>query len=131
MACTKLRGNSPKCFNYRVFKTELLFENYLLNVPYKLRRVYTKFRCRNSKLPIETGTINNIVRDKRICMLCNNNQVGDEFHYLMQCVYFKKQREKYLGKINANFYCMKRVFKKEGIERINLCRFILEIMQIF
>ena len=53
-------SNCSKCLNYRIFKTDLVFENYLLNIPSKLRKTYTKFRCRNSKIPIETGSMCNI-----------------------------------------------------------------------
>jgi hypothetical protein len=27
----------------------------------------------------------NIARENRICPLCNNGEIGDEFHYLFKC----------------------------------------------
>jgi len=33
-----------------------------------------------------------IFRDDRICDLCNSSELGDEFHYLLQCSYFSNER---------------------------------------
>ena len=46
---------SSKCVNYKIFKTEHKFENYLLNPPFKLRKIFINYRLCNNKLPIETG----------------------------------------------------------------------------
>ena len=54
--------DSSKCFNYRMFKTNFECENYLTILEDSQRIVFTKFRCRNHKLPIETGSHNNIPR---------------------------------------------------------------------
>jgi hypothetical protein len=35
-------------------------------------------------------------RDERLCHLCNCNKIGDEYHYLMECVAFTDLREKVL-----------------------------------
>ena len=55
---------SNKCLNYRIFKHTLSTETYLLNLPLKYLRIFSKFRCRNNQLPIETGTRHNIPGDK-------------------------------------------------------------------
>jgi hypothetical protein len=31
------------------------------------------------------GRWKNIARENRICPLCNNGEIGDEFHYLFKC----------------------------------------------
>ena len=46
---------SNKCINYRIFKTTLNLENYLIDLPFNQHRLMTRFRCRNNKLPIEIG----------------------------------------------------------------------------
>jgi hypothetical protein len=48
----------------------------------------SKFRITNHKLPVENGRWKNIARENRICPLCNNGDIGDEFHYLFKCQYF-------------------------------------------
>ena len=74
--------DSSMCLNYRMFKTNFEYENYLTILEDSQRIVFTKFRCRNHKLPIETGSHNNIPRQLRICQKCNSHSIGDEFHYL-------------------------------------------------
>ena len=87
---------SPKCINYRMFKSELSLEHYITELPMYSARVLTKFRCRNHKLPIEKGCHLNIERHLRHCTNCNSGEVGDEFHYLFRCVAFHRERRKYL-----------------------------------
>ena len=45
---------SSKCLNYRMYKSEHKFENYLKNLPAKLMQNFINFRLCNNKLPIET-----------------------------------------------------------------------------
>jgi hypothetical protein len=51
----------------------------------KLRYFVTKFRICNTKLPIEKGRYDNTPTHLRNCTLCNNNTVGDEYHFLLDC----------------------------------------------
>ena len=60
---------------------------------------FCKFRCMNHKMPIEKGRFHNIDRSLRICTLCNANQLGDEFHYLLNCTYFNTLRNTYIDRI--------------------------------
>ena len=90
--------NSSKCINYRMFKSKLQFEEYLLKLPRSLCRSFTRFRCRNHKLPIELGAHLNIVRDMRVCSKCNSNAIGDEFHYVFNCTNLATYRKKLLPK---------------------------------
>ena len=77
--------NSPKGTNYRIYKHDLILEQYLFNLPPRLAKIYCKFRTCNIKLPVECSRWNNIPRENRICNLCNLNEIGDEFHYLFNC----------------------------------------------
>lgn len=87
---------SGKCLNYRIFKTELKFEMYLLQLPPPLCHIVTKFRCRNHKLPIEIGCHNNIDRNLRLCNRCDLGEIGDEYHYLFKCRSLSVERKTYL-----------------------------------
>ena len=46
----------------------------------------TKLRISAHRLPVETGRYCNVPYDERICQHCNLNEVGNEQHYLMQCM---------------------------------------------
>jgi hypothetical protein len=71
--------------NYRIHKDNLVFENYLNILNDKDILTLSKFRTTNHKLPFENGRWKNIARENRICPLCNNGEIGDEFHYLFKC----------------------------------------------
>ena len=53
----------------------------------------------NHRLPIESGRFCNIERSRRICNLCNLNQLGDEFHYILECTFFSEHRRRYIDSI--------------------------------
>jgi hypothetical protein len=91
--------------NYRIYKDNLVFENYLNILNDKDILTLSKFRTTNHKLPVEKGRWKNIARENRICPLCNNGEIGDEFHYQFKCQYFGNQRQIYIKKnirINPN-----------------------------
>ena len=52
--------------------------------------ILCKFRTTNHILPIELVRWQNIERNNRICLLCDTNDIGDEFHYILQCRYFEQ-----------------------------------------
>ena len=76
--------HNDKCITWRIFKEVFEFDQYLTLLPERLRIIFTKFRLANTKLFIETGRWFNIDRNERY-ILCNINEIGDEFHLLFQC----------------------------------------------
>ena len=78
LASLKRIGILSKSLNFRIFKQNLGFENYLTAVRTDLRISFSKFRCINHKLPIEKGRFIGIARDNRICNLCNSAELGDK-----------------------------------------------------
>ena len=125
--------SKSKCCNYRMFKSEFGLENYLLRLPAKWRKLFTKFRCRNSKLPIVSGIFVNTPKEERLCTLCNCGDIGDEFHYIFNCQTFVEQRRKFLKRYfihHVSAYKMNILFKSSGKQLIELCKFIKEITQI-
>ena len=93
-------NESGKCIIYRTFKTTFTFENYLISLPRKLKIIFTKFRCRNHRLPIETGCRERVLWDTRVCTKCDiaPRDIGDEFNYLFVCDFFKTERKELLLK---------------------------------
>ena len=84
---------SSMCSTYRILKKQFIFEKYLLLTNYRERTSLTRFRCANSKLPVY-NQIYTYETDK--CTLCDMNVLGDEYHYVLQCPYFRQSRIKYL-----------------------------------
>ncbi len=126
--------DSSKCLNYRMFKEILCFESYLNVLPTKLRNALIRFRCRNNKFPIELGSYLNIPRVERLCTLCNKNDLGDEFHYVLICPFYSAQRKHFLKRYfwhNASTIKMKHLLQSEGLDLINLCKFICAIFGSF
>ena len=79
---------------------------YLNELPDLLRKYFTKFRCRNHRLPIEAGVRSQVLRDMRICQFCETD-IGDEFHYLLCCPNFKEERKHF---INSKYYVRPSTF---------------------
>jgi hypothetical protein len=125
---------SNKCINYRIFKNTFLMEPYLLSLPNKLRITFSKFRCRNTRLPIEVGAHLNIPRSERLCIMCDLNEVGDEFHYLFNCSMFGEHRKLYIKKYYWNkpsAQKMTELLNSKNRKLTNLCKFISLILAHF
>ena len=63
-----------ECINYRIYKTD----------------------CDSYKLPIEAGRFFGIIRSERICELCDKEELGDEFHYIISCNFFRPERHRFI-----------------------------------
>ena len=79
-----------KCYNYRLFNTEFIFENYRVDLPDALKYIVCTFCTVNHKLPIETGRYTRIPINERVCKMCNSDQLGDEFHFCLECPALKE-----------------------------------------
>jgi hypothetical protein len=88
---------SPKAINYKTFKTEFKYEEYLNILEIKDAILFCRFRTTKNKFPIETGRWQNIPRENRKCKLCNRSQIGDEYHYIFECNHFNQKREQSLS----------------------------------
>ena len=80
--------DSPKCINYRIYKSDFGFEKYLTVLPSDLMYNLSKFRCGSHRLPIESSRFFSMTRSERICDLCDREEIGDEFHYIFNCNFF-------------------------------------------
>ena len=94
--------------------------------PDLLRKYFTKFTCRNHRLPIEAVRVRSqVLRDMRVCQFCKTDihhvHVGDEFHYLLCCVHFEEESRKY---IEAKYYIrpstiyLQEIFKQVKGEKL-------------
>jgi hypothetical protein len=87
------RRTLPKLRTYNLFKSEYGTENYLKCTFNRGKKaVVSQFRCGVLPLKVETGRYLNIPLHFRICELCNDNEVEDEFHFLTRCALYSLKR---------------------------------------
>ena len=73
----------PKLRFYKLFKTKLNVENYVLyNLEPIQRSLTAQLRAGILPLFIETGRFYNIKLEDRICKLCNMDKIDNEIHVL-------------------------------------------------
>ena len=89
---------------------------YIINLDGSLLYTMVRFRTANHKLPIETGRWNNIDLPERKCELCNKNDLGDEYHYLLRCSFFVNERRTY---IDPYFYTSSNILKFKELLQIS------------
>ena len=77
--------NNSKTLSRKLFKDKL--ENIWISSK------ICHFRTVNHKLSIEYGRWNNIQRENRVCNLCNLQDLGDEFHYLLKWSFMSDMRK--------------------------------------
>ena len=122
------------CYNYRIFKKNLSFEKYLTDLPFLHRLNFSKFRCKNNKLPVNQNRFSKTEIDRN-CQLCDSGDIGDEFHYLFLCQFFVNERKKFLIEYyykNPNTLKMSELFNNDDhMTLINTCKFITIIMEKF
>ena len=95
--------NSSKGLCYK------LFEPYLDILIYKNRITFCKFRTGNHRLPIKTGRWNGIDHGNRLCNFGTDAEIGDEFHYILQCKSLANERKVYLSE--SIFYMQNQYFE--------------------
>ena len=119
-------------YNYRIFKYQFEFEQYLTILPANLAHLFTKFRTLNHKLPVQEGRFLNIVRNERLCMKCLKGEFGDEFHYMFCCDYFDDIRKEMLKKYYykyPNTIKFRQLFSSHNKNTLlKLCNFVRNIM---
>ena len=82
----------PKLRCYCTFKEEFGLENYVYMFNKTLSTNFSRLRVSAHSLLIEKGRHLNIPRDKRLCKLCESNEIEDELHFMLKCSYYDKIR---------------------------------------
>ena len=77
----------------------------------KQTKAILKFRTANHKFPIETGRYHNLPIVERKCPYCTD-MVGDEFHFLLECPHFKRERKKY---IDVKYHTRPNMYKYNSL----------------
>ena len=63
----------------------------------------TRFRVSAHTLLSEKGRYHNIERGKRLCQMCDMNDVEDEYHFILKSRFYTNLRLLYIKK----YYCFK------------------------
>ena len=93
--------NNRLCLNYRLIKETFEIEHYLTISDEKIRIPLAKFRSGSHFLPISDQRYRDM-DPRNYCPLCQTNEVGDEYHYIMSCPAFNHQRSKYIDPYFTN-----------------------------
>ncbi len=74
---------------------------YLLNSKsFKSRQSLCQLRISAHNLKVEIGRYLGQKREKRKCTICNIGEVENEFHFIMKCTAYNRQRDKAFSKLN-------------------------------
>ena len=90
----KVNGN--KLRTYRTFKSTHQVDEYVkLTLPFYKRKYFSMLRAGCLPLSIETGRYTKppIPLEKRLCSLCDNGIIEDEYHFIMQCNLYSDIRD--------------------------------------
>ena len=88
------KGNS-KLRTYKEFKQDVKIESYLTYISVRAHRIaLAKLRTSSHQFRIETGRYQKLEEADRKCLLCNSGEVESEIHFVTQCLFFEKKREK-------------------------------------
>jgi hypothetical protein len=82
---TTITNKTSKLRTFFKLKHRFEYERYLNTINFENRKNVSKLRLSDHKLPIERGRYLNIPVKDRLCTLCADGTVGDEFHMLMTC----------------------------------------------
>ena len=126
---------SSKGKQYLLFKDNLNFEKYLINVSKFYYSKIIKYKTGNHRLPVETGRWDDIPLNERKCKICTIDDIGDEYHYLFTCDYFTSDRKLYLKPyfyVKPNIRKYRELFTSTNeATLIKLSKFVAIIMEKF
>ena len=89
----KAVNNKPKLRTYQSFKDNLNPADYFkYNLSKYDRSILAKFRSGILQLRVETGRYTQTKLEERICQLCDENTIEDEFHFLCICQKYDSPR---------------------------------------
>ncbi len=113
LVCSEWRENvrnTPKLRTYIKFKDEYKTEPYVSVVQNRGHRsVLAQLRSGILPLAIETGRYSNIPPEFRLCLMCTEDVVEDETHFLLHCDLYADLRQLLFTKVirvdnNFHFY---------------------------
>ena len=128
--------SAPSCQSlYKHIKLNFESEFYIHTLPEYLRIYISKIRTSNHRLPIQRGRYDRTPREERLCRLCDEQIVGDEFHFILVCKNSQliELRNQYISPYYSNFPSLEklaRLFENKGRKLFKLAKYIKEAMKL-
>lgn len=123
--------HSSKGINYRIFKSDIQLEQYFLKLPMNSYLNLAKIRTGNHRFPCERGRWQGIDLSERKCLLCNSQEIGDEYHYLLICPFFIDERTKYIQRYfrtNPNIIKFKELMNCQNLLQLKHLSYFARIL---
>ncbi len=90
----------PKLRFYKHFKETMSQENYVsFNLTPNERSILAQLRMGILPLSIETGRFINQPLEQRLCKLCNEEKIEDEWHFIFECSCYNDKRIDFFSEI--------------------------------
>jgi hypothetical protein len=86
------------------------------------KSLINRYRLHAHSLNIETGRYYYIDRHARICNMCNNNDIEDEYHFILECSKYVEIRRKYIKPyycINPSALKLTQLLSVQNIKELN------------
>ena len=94
-------SQKPKLRFYSLFKSTFTSEKYVeISLSSYERSVLAQIRLGILKIHVETGRFNNTKLEDRLCNICNQNVIEDEFHFLFHCNAYDIPRNNFINIIS-------------------------------
>ena len=131
---SEIEGKQIYC-NYRLFKETISTEKYITILSEPLACSFARFRMLSHKLPIQKGRFMHVAHSERYCTMCSQQDIGDEFHYVLVCPTIEFERRHFLKKYfqtKPNVLKFQQLFtSKNRRELTQLAQFCKVIMGLF
>ncbi|MEW8544973.1 MAG: reverse transcriptase family protein [Candidatus Thiodiazotropha sp.] len=131
--CSKITA-SGKSRHYKFIMPAMQVANYIqYDIPIKFRIALSKLKCSVHSLNVEVGRHSNIPYEQRLCVLCNMQEIEDEFHFVMSCPVYHSLRITYLPNIVSEhvtvdmFYSL---FKGNKDQVLSLAKYIYHAFNV-
>ena len=93
----------PKLRTYKLYKSSYKVESYCkFFIPKYQRSLLCQLRLGILPIQLEVGRYTGKPINERICLLCNNNVVEDENHFLFECPFSHIERERFVKNLSFN-----------------------------
>ena len=98
----QLNKGGNKLRTYATFKGHFKRKSYSKLTDKSLRRCFAKFWCSDHRLRIEVGRRESLQVEDRKCLMCNENTVEDEQHFMTSCPKYYSLRTELYEKIEKS-----------------------------
>ena len=93
--------SKPKLRTYRTFQQVPSFANHVTShISKSQRSLITRLRLGTLPICLEQGRYTNTPAEDRVCEVCSDNIVEDEFHLMFECTAYKEERKYWLDQMD-------------------------------